>query len=57
MRDDAMTLRAQKVDQHSVRSKKTLRGFVVSFLSHQGGKNNGSIRNGDPHDRNAIGAC
>jgi hypothetical protein len=51
MRDDAMTLRAQK-DQTARRAeaKKVLRGFVVSFLSHQDGKNHGSIRNGDPHD-------
>jgi hypothetical protein len=58
MRDDAMTLRVRK-DQTALRAqRKTLRDFVVSFLSHQGGKNYGSIRNGDPHDlcRDAIGA-
>jgi hypothetical protein len=58
MRDDAMTLRAQK-DQTEFRARqKTLRRFVVSFLSHRGGKNYGSIRNGGPHDfcRDANGA-
>jgi hypothetical protein len=59
VRDDAMTLRAQN-DQTEFRARqKTLRGLVVSLLSHRGGKNSGSIRNGDPHDlcRDAIGAC
>jgi hypothetical protein len=38
VRDDAMTLRAQK-DQAEFRARqKTRRSFVVSFLSHRGGK-------------------
>jgi hypothetical protein len=38
MRDDAMTLRAQK-DQTKFRARqKTLRGFVVSLLSHAAAK-------------------
>jgi hypothetical protein len=43
MRDDAMTLRAQKSNGAPRGGKKALRGFVVSFLSHRGGKNSGSI--------------
>jgi MtN3 and saliva related transmembrane protein len=35
------------IKQSSQRGKKTLCDFVVSFLSHRGGKNSGSIRNGD----------
>jgi hypothetical protein len=38
VRDDGMTLRAQK-DQTEFRARqKTLRDFVVSFLSHRSGK-------------------
>jgi MtN3 and saliva related transmembrane protein len=39
VRDDAMTLRAQKDQtEFRARGKKTLRDFVVSFLSHRSGK-------------------
>jgi MtN3 and saliva related transmembrane protein len=39
MRDDAMTSGRRKINQTALRApRKTLRGFVVSFLSHRGGK-------------------
>jgi hypothetical protein len=55
MRDDAMTLRAQK-DQSTLRAQQKNASRFCGLISVTPRRqNDGSIRNGDPHDRDAIG--
>jgi MtN3 and saliva related transmembrane protein len=54
MRDDAMTLRAQK-DQTKFRARQKKASRFCGFIAvTRGGKNYGLIRNGDPHDFAAM---
>jgi hypothetical protein len=58
MRDGAMTWQAQRDQTEFGAWRKTLRGFVVSLLSHRSGKTTDRFEIGDPHDfcRDTIGA-